>query len=108
MFTTTFLLNVLLGTDCFWLQPVRIIDPHLVSTFYDDYERAYLHVTAELENKSTWSADCSVNIQVTAELENGVCLVEHLHTENVLIPARGNIHHTFKPVSGSFIILLVS
>ncbi|KAG5391659.1 hypothetical protein IGI04_021622 [Brassica rapa subsp. trilocularis] len=78
--------------------PVRIIDPHLVSTFYDDYERACLHVTAELENKSTWSADCSVNIQVTAEFENGVCLVEHLHTENVLIPARGHIHHTFKPL----------
>ncbi|CAH8356048.1 unnamed protein product [Eruca vesicaria subsp. sativa] len=78
--------------------PVRIIDPHLVSTFFDDYERAYLHVTAELENKSTWNAECSVNIQVTAELENGVCLVEHLHTENVLIPARGHIQHTFKPL----------
>ncbi|KAJ0237721.1 Mannosylglycoprotein endo-beta-mannosidase [Hirschfeldia incana] len=78
--------------------PVRIIDPHLVSTFHDDYERAYLHVTAELENKSTWNAECSVNIQVTAELENGVCLVEHLHTEDVLIPARGHIQHTFKPL----------
>ncbi|KAG2305466.1 hypothetical protein Bca52824_034117 [Brassica carinata] len=78
--------------------PVRIIDPHLVSTFCDDYETAYLHVTAELENKSSWTAECSVNIQVTAELENGVCLVEHLHTEDVLIPARGNIQHTFKPL----------
>ncbi|KAL1195384.1 Mannosylglycoprotein endo-beta-mannosidase [Cardamine amara subsp. amara] len=78
--------------------PVRIVDPHLVSTFFDDYERAYLHVTAELENKSTWSTECSVNIQVTAELENGVCLVEHLQTENVLIPAQGHILHTFKPL----------
>ncbi|EOA39601.1 hypothetical protein CARUB_v10008228mg [Capsella rubella] len=78
--------------------PVRIIDPHLVSSFFDNYKRAYLHVTAELENKSTWNAECSVTIQITAELENGVCLVEHLKTENVLIPAQGHIQHTFKPL----------
>jgi len=76
----------------------------LVSTFFDDYKRAYLHVTAELENKSTWNTECSVNIQITAELENGVCLVEHLQTENVLIPAQGRIQHTFKPVSGIVIV----
>ncbi|AAB70407.1 Contains similarity to Bos beta-mannosidase (gb/U46067) [Arabidopsis thaliana] len=94
-------------TECYkllLLQPVRIIDPHLVSTFFDDYKRAYLHVTAELENKSTWNTECSVNIQITAELENGVCLVEHLQTENVLIPAQGRIQHTFKPVSGIVIV----
>ncbi|CAN8311694.1 unnamed protein product [Cochlearia groenlandica] len=78
--------------------PVRIIDPHLVSTFFDDYKRAYLHVTTELENKSTWIADCSVNIQITKELENGFCLVEHLQTENVSIPAKGHIQHTFNPL----------
>lgn len=86
------------------MQPVRIIDPHLVSTFFDGYKRAYLHVTAELENKSKWNADCSVNIQVTAELENGVCLVEHVHTENVMIPAQGHIQHTFNQVSGLVIV----
>ncbi|KAL0797531.1 hypothetical protein Bca101_052705 [Brassica carinata] len=79
-------------------EPVRIIDPHLVSTFFDNYKRVYLHVTTELENKSTWKADCSVTIQITTELENGVCLVEILHTENVIIPARGQIQHTFKPL----------
>ncbi|CAN7134543.1 unnamed protein product [Brassica rapa subsp. narinosa] len=78
--------------------PVRIIDPHLVSTFFDNYKRVYLHVTAEFENKSTWKADCSVTIQITTELENGVCLVEILHTENVIIPARGVVQHTFKPL----------
>ncbi|KAL0697481.1 hypothetical protein Bca4012_053603 [Brassica carinata] len=78
-------------------EPVRIIDPHLVSTFFDNYKRVYLHVTTELENKSTWKADCSVTIQITTELENGVCLVEILHTENVIIPARGKTQHTFKP-----------
>ena len=91
----------------FWLQPVRIIDPHLVSTFFDNYKRVYLHVTAEFENKSTWKADCSVTIQITTELENGVCLVEILHTENVIIPARGVVQHTFKPVSDNCYCILV-
>lgn len=63
-------------------------------------------MTTELENKSTWKADCSVTIQITTELENGVCLVEILHTENVTIPARGNTQHTFKPVSVTLLLYI--
>ncbi|KAF3966001.1 hypothetical protein CMV_009871 [Castanea mollissima] len=33
---------------------VKIIDPHLVSSFFDDYKRVYLHATTELENRSAW------------------------------------------------------
>lgn len=58
-------------------------------------------MTTELENKSKWSADCSLNIQITSELEDGFCLVEHLYTENVMIPAQAHIQHTFNPVSGT-------
>ncbi|KAL8159506.1 hypothetical protein V2J09_001043 [Rumex salicifolius] len=32
--------------------PVKIIDPHLVSTYFDNYKRVYLHTTTELENRS--------------------------------------------------------
>ncbi|XP_010528880.1 PREDICTED: mannosylglycoprotein endo-beta-mannosidase [Tarenaya hassleriana] len=78
--------------------PGKIIDPHLVSTFFDDYERVYLHVTTELENKSTWVTECSLNVQVTAELEGDICLVEHLQTEKVSVPAQGRIQHTFTPL----------
>ncbi|XP_071701320.1 mannosylglycoprotein endo-beta-mannosidase-like isoform X2 [Rutidosis leptorrhynchoides] len=28
--------------------PVKVVDPHLVSTFFDDYKRVYLHATAEM------------------------------------------------------------
>ncbi|OWM85363.1 hypothetical protein CDL15_Pgr018987 [Punica granatum] len=44
--------------------PVKIIDPHLVSSFFDNYKRVYLHATTELENKSSSVAECSLNIQL--------------------------------------------
>ncbi|KAG5232468.1 mannosylglycoprotein endo-beta-mannosidase [Salix suchowensis] len=66
--------------------PVKIIDPHLVSTFYDDYKRIYLHTITELENKSSSVVECDLNIQVTSELEGGVCIVEHLQTQHLSIP----------------------
>ncbi|KAK2390389.1 mannosylglycoprotein endo-beta-mannosidase [Trifolium repens] len=49
--------------------PVKIIDPHLVSSFFDNYKRVYLHATTELENRSSWTAECSLSIHVTTELE---------------------------------------
>ncbi|KAJ8768100.1 hypothetical protein K2173_021040 [Erythroxylum novogranatense] len=78
--------------------PVKIVDPHLVSTFYDGYKRVYLHATTELKNKGTSVADCSLNIQVTLELENGICLVEHLQTQHVSIPAGDSTTFTFPPL----------
>lgn len=87
----------------FWLitillQPVKIIDPHLVSSFFDNYKRVYLHATIELENRSTCVVECSLNIQVTTELEGNVCLVEHLQTQHLSIPARSRVKYTFPEV----------
>lgn len=87
----------MLMSDCM-VQPVKIIDPHLVSSFFDDYKRAYLHTTAELENRSGWVAECSLNIQVTIEVEDNTCLVEHLQTQNVSIPPGAHVQYTFPKV----------
>ncbi|KAJ4829335.1 hypothetical protein Tsubulata_015568 [Turnera subulata] len=78
--------------------PVKIIDPHLVSTFFDNYKRVYLHATTELENKSSWVAQCDLNIQVTSELEGNVCLVEHLQTQHLSIPAGKSVQFTFPQI----------
>ncbi|KAJ4968702.1 hypothetical protein NE237_015403 [Protea cynaroides] len=75
--------------------PVKIVDPHLVSSFFDDYKRVYLHTTTELENKSAWVTECSLTIQVATELEEGVCLVEHLQTQHLSIPPGANVQYTF-------------
>ncbi|OMO99177.1 Glycoside hydrolase, family 2, immunoglobulin-like beta-sandwich [Corchorus olitorius] len=55
----------------------------------------YLHATTELENKSAWVAECSLNIQVTTELDGSVCLMEHLQTQHVSVPAGERIQYTF-------------
>ncbi|XP_022745525.1 mannosylglycoprotein endo-beta-mannosidase-like [Durio zibethinus] len=75
--------------------PVKIIDPHLVSSFFDHYTRVYLHATTELENRTAWVAECSLNIQVTTELEGSICLMEHLHTQQVSVPPGARIQYTF-------------
>ncbi|XP_031270159.1 mannosylglycoprotein endo-beta-mannosidase-like [Pistacia vera] len=75
--------------------PVKIIDPHLVSSFFDNYKRVYLHATTEFENRSKWVAECSLNIQVTTELEGDVCLVEHLQTQHMLIHPGARVQYTF-------------
>ncbi|GAV63161.1 Glyco_hydro_2 domain-containing protein/Glyco_hydro_2_C domain-containing protein/Glyco_hydro_2_N domain-containing protein [Cephalotus follicularis] len=75
--------------------PVKIIDPHLVSSHFDNYKRAYLHATTELENKGSWVAECSLNIQVTKEVEGSICLVEHLQTQHVSVPPGAHVQYTF-------------
>lgn len=89
-----------------WMQPVKIIDPHLVSSFFDHNTRVYLHATTELENKSAWVAECSLNIQVTTELEGSICLVEHLQTQHVSVPPGARIQYTFPQVSGGSFSLI--
>ncbi|KAJ3688025.1 hypothetical protein LUZ61_017189 [Rhynchospora tenuis] len=78
--------------------PVKIIDPHLVSSFFDDFKRSYLHTTVELQNKSSWVAECTVTLQVTTELEENICLVEHFQNTNVTIPAKSRIEYTLPPL----------
>nr|POE52974.1 mannosylglycoprotein endo-beta-mannosidase [Quercus suber] len=76
------------------IWPVKIIDPHLVSSFFDDYKRVYLHATTELENRCAWVAECSLNIQVTTGVEGNICLVGHLQTNTChsLLDHVCNIH----------------
>ena len=82
------------------MQPVKIIDPLLVSTFSDDYKKAYLHTTTELENRSSLTAECSLSVLVTTELEDSICLVEHhLQTQDLTIPANSRVQYTFPEVS---------
>lgn len=74
--------------------PVNITDPHLVSTFHDDFKRSYLHCTLQLENKSSWIADCTLKIQVSTELEGNICLVEHLQSYAITVPPQSDIEYT--------------
>ncbi|WOK96144.1 mannosylglycoprotein endo-beta-mannosidase [Canna indica] len=78
--------------------PVKIADPHLVSSFFDDFTRAYLHTTVELENKSSWLAECSLSLQVTTELEGNISLVEHLQSHELSIPPETLIQFTLPPL----------
>ncbi|XP_038988760.1 mannosylglycoprotein endo-beta-mannosidase isoform X2 [Phoenix dactylifera] len=78
--------------------PVKISDPHLVSSFFDGFKRAYLHTTLELENKSSWLAQCSLTLQVTTELEGNISLVEHLQTHELSIPPKTLLQYTLPPL----------
>lgn len=89
------------------MQPVKIIDPHLVSTFFDNYKRVYLYCTTELENRSNQVAECSLTIQVTTELEGNTCMVEHLQTEHVSIPAGSKLQHSFNEVGDRLIVSIL-
>ena len=80
------------------MQPVKITDPHLVSSFFDGFKRAYLHTTVGLENKSPWLAECLLSLQVTTELEGNICLVEHLQSHELQIPPGTHIEFTLPPV----------
>ncbi|KHN20219.1 Mannosylglycoprotein endo-beta-mannosidase [Glycine soja] len=75
--------------------PVKIIDPHLVSSFFDNYKRVYLHASTELENRSSSTAECSLSIHATTELEGSIHLVDQLQTQNLSIPARSRVQYTF-------------
>ncbi|KAK9735414.1 hypothetical protein RND81_04G204500 [Saponaria officinalis] len=75
--------------------PVRIIYPHLVSSFFDDYRRVYLHTTTELENRSGWVAKCSLNIEVSIEIEGGICHVQNLQTEHLSILPGTRVQYSF-------------
>ncbi|XP_010938515.1 mannosylglycoprotein endo-beta-mannosidase isoform X1 [Elaeis guineensis] len=78
--------------------PVKISDPHLVSSFFDNFKRTYLHTTVELENKSSWLAQCSLTLQVATELEGNFSLVEHLQTYELSIPSKTSLQYTFPPL----------
>lgn len=93
---------------CHSVQPVKIIDPHLAASFFDNYKRVYLHTTTELENRSSWVANCALNIQVSIELEEGICIVEHLQTRHLSISPGARVQYSFPEVSANFTILFPS
>ncbi|XP_057821601.1 mannosylglycoprotein endo-beta-mannosidase isoform X1 [Cryptomeria japonica] len=78
--------------------PVKISDPHLVSSFFDDLKRVYLHTTAEYTNASSLAADCTLKVQVSIELEDGMCLIEHVETQELAIPGGTSVLFTFQPL----------
>ncbi|KAK7828824.1 mannosylglycoprotein endo-beta-mannosidase, partial [Quercus suber] len=82
--------------------PVKIIDPHLVSSIFYYYKRVYLHYTTELENRSAWVAECSLNIQVTTRVEGNISLEGHILTQHVSIPVGSQVQYTF-PEMGYYI-----
>ncbi|KAL2622744.1 hypothetical protein R1flu_002949 [Riccia fluitans] len=70
--------------------PVTIKDPHLVTTFYDDFTRSYLQSSAELVNSSSADARCSIKMHVTLDEPDGeeeFCSVENFSQSQVLIKA---------------------
>ncbi|XP_076932383.1 mannosylglycoprotein endo-beta-mannosidase-like [Bidens hawaiensis] len=75
--------------------PVKVVDPHLVSSFFDGYKRVYLHATTDLTNRSDKAANCSLSIQVSIELEGNTVLVENLQTKQVSVPANSHVQFTF-------------
>eukprot|EP01018_Ginkgo_biloba_P034388 Gb_34575 [translate_table: standard] len=79
-------------------RPVKISNPHLVSSFFDDLKRAYLHTTAEFMNASSFSAECTLNVQVAIEVEGDVCLVEHVETHQLAIPTSAIVLYSFPPI----------
>nr|POE71093.1 mannosylglycoprotein endo-beta-mannosidase [Quercus suber] len=76
-------------------KPVKIFDLHLVSLFFDDFKRVYLHATTELENRRAWVAECSLNVQVTMGVEGNICLVEHLQTLHLSFLAGSHMQYMF-------------
>ena len=84
------------------MQPVKIIDPHLVSLFFDDYKRVYLHATTELENRRAWVDECSLNIQVTTGVEGNIFFSRASSDSTLVIfPTGSHMQYTFPEVSDS-------
>ena len=58
-----------------------------------------MHATTQLENRSAWVAECSLNVQVTMGVAGNICLVEHLQSQHLSIPVA--LQYTFPEVSDS-------
>ena len=62
-----------------------------------------MHATTQLENTSAWVVECSLDIQVTTGVAGNFCLVEHLQSQNLSIPAV--LQYTFPEVSDKHSLL---
>lgn len=74
--------------------PLRISDPHLVSSFFDNFKRVYLHSSIGITNTSSSSVACVIKLQVGIESKSSI---EHLSEQDLVIPGRTTALFTFPP-----------
>lgn len=85
----------------FWwtLQPVRLVDPHLVATFHKSYTEADLWVTTELVNTSSKQMTVSVKLDVSLDDVDGFCIVDHVHiSQDVIVEGNSSMPYSLPPV----------
>lgn len=75
--------------------PVKISDPHLVSSFFDNYKRVYLHSSVELTNTSSKPMSCTINLEV--QMESGKNS-EHVIEQELMVAGEATVLFTFPPV----------
>ncbi|MED6218647.1 hypothetical protein PIB30_028488 [Stylosanthes scabra] len=66
-----------------WIAPIRDRNTGI-------WDEVSISVTG-----SSWAAECSLSIQVTMELEDNICLVEHVETQYLSVPANSRVQFTF-------------
>ena len=81
------------------LQPVRIVDPHLVATFHNSYTEADLWATMELANTSPDRMTVVVKLNVSLDDAGDFCIVDHVHiSKDVVIEGNSTISYSLPPV----------
>jgi hypothetical protein len=82
-----------------FLQSVRISDPHLVATFDEGYTNATLFSSMELISTKPLPTNVTVMVNVSIDMEeDGICLIEHLATQEIVLNADATILYPFPPV----------
>eukprot|EP00249_Psilotum_nudum_P010087 c22324_g1_i1 orf=833-3763(-) len=82
----------------FTTGPVKISDPHLVGSFFDNFKRCYLHTSTEITNASSKSLNCILKLQASIEVEGEICLIEHMTEQELVIGGATTIMYTFPPL----------
>ncbi|KAG0622089.1 hypothetical protein M758_3G071400 [Ceratodon purpureus] len=65
--------------------PVRLVDPHLVATFYNSYTEADLWATTQLANTSSDQVTVVVKLNVSLDDAGDFCIVDHVHTSQDIV-----------------------
>lgn len=85
----------------FWWtsQPVRFVDPHLVTTFHNSYAQADLWVTTELVNTSSAQVTVTVKLNVSLDDADEFCIIDHVHTsQDIVIEGNSTMPYSLPPV----------
>ncbi|MCO5581965.1 hypothetical protein L7F22_035854 [Adiantum nelumboides] len=75
--------------------PVKLSDPHLVSSFFDNFKRVYLHSSVELTNTSSKPVFCTIKMEVQTEPRKNL---EHVIEQELTLPGEATILFTFPQV----------